>query len=95
MDFYGSICLSDIAATGQARKADNGKIYLNIAVRERREVGERGDTHFITCAPKKDERVEGVNYIIGNLKPSVWERQAPTPEEISSMPAADAIELNF
>lgn len=94
MNYYGSICLSDIAATGQAKKASNGKIYLNISIRERREVGERGDTHYITCAPKKDERVDGVNYIVGNIKPSEWERQ-PSPEDIANAPSADLSELIF
>lgn len=95
MNYYGSICLTDVVSTGQARKAENGKIYLNIAVRERKEVGEYGDTHFITCAPKKEERLEGVNYIIGNLKPSKFDNAAPTPEQIAEMPVADVTGLPF
>lgn len=67
--FYtGSICLTDIPkeliSTG-----NNGKKYLNVAIFANKEgANQWGNTHFITCAPKKEERQEGVNYIIGNLK---------------------------
>ena len=67
--FYtGSICLTDIPkeliATG-----NNGKKYLNIAIFANKDgANQWGNTHYMTCAPKKEERVEGVNYIIGNLK---------------------------
>lgn len=95
MDFYGSICISDAAESGQIKKAANGKLYLNISVRERKEVGERGDTHYISCKPKKEEVIDGVRYIIGSLKPSVWEVKQPTTEDINSMPPAGEADLGF
>ena len=67
--FYtGSICLTDIPkeliSTG-----NNGKKYLNIAIFANKDgANQWGNTHYMTCAPKKEERKEGVNYIIGNLK---------------------------
>ena len=66
--FTGSICLTDIPkeliATGK-----NGKEYLNIAIFANKDgANQWGNTHYMTCAPKKEERQEGVNYIIGNLK---------------------------
>ena len=50
-------------------KGNNGKKYLNIAIFANKDgANQWGNTHYMTCAPKKEERQEGVNYIIGNLK---------------------------
>lgn len=95
MNYYGSICLSDAQAAGMIKKADNGKLYLNIRVVERREVGKFGDTHFISCEPNRMYRVEGVNYICGNLRPFKRQEAAPTSQEIDEMPAATEAELPF
>ena len=87
---YGSICLSDIPREeikAVTLKDGSVKKFLNISVIERKEKGMYGDTHFISCAPKKDERKEGVNYIIGDLKTWASEPQMPTPEEIAAAPA--------
>lgn len=97
---YGSICLSDIpkelikavtCADGQVRK------FLNIAVVEMKEprTFTNGDkrrtyTHFLTCAPKKEEQKEGVRYILGSLEtytPQV--SAAPTVEDINNAPIAE------
>lgn len=69
MNYYGSLCLSDIPKE-LLRKAENGKTYLNIRVVKRKEADKFGNTHFVSCAPKKDEQKEGVNYIFGHLKES-------------------------
>lgn len=54
----------ELIATGK-----NGKEYLNIAIFANKDgANQWGNTHYMTCAPKKEERQEGVNYIIGNLK---------------------------
>ena len=86
-----SICLSDIPRD-QIKEVTlkNGekKLFLNIKIRERKELGKFGDTHFISCEPKKEERKEGVNYIIGNGKR--WEAaksNQPTAEDIANAPA--------
>lgn len=74
----GSICLSDIPREVM-RKAmcRDGKerVYLNIAVIEKKEPKtftnngvSRTFTHFVSCAPKREERIEGVNYILGDLE---------------------------
>lgn len=88
----GSICLSDIPRSEIKKvmcKDGKERMYLNIAVIERKEKGQYGDTHFISCAPRKEERKEGVNYIIGDLK--TWEPVSlmPTTDEIASAPAVD------
>lgn len=71
MDLFGSICLTKIPKE-LIREGKDGKKYLSIEVRERREVGQYGDTHYIKAYCKKDERKEGVNYFIGDLKPSSY-----------------------
>ena len=85
----GSICLSNIPRSEMKKimcKDGKERIFLNVAVVERKEPSQFGDTHFITCAPKKEERKEGVSYIFGDLK--VWnpEPQMPTAEEIAAAP---------
>jgi len=85
----GSICLSNIPRSEMKRiKCKDGveRIFLNVAVVERKEKGQFGDTHFITCAPKKEERKEGTSYIIGDLKTWNPEPQMPTAEEIAAAP---------
>ena len=79
--FYGSICLSDIPEDVK-RHATNGKVYVNVSIAPRKEVGKFGHTHYISCRPK--EAKEGVNYFIGDLKPSAFEEQ-PTqvPQEVA------------
>lgn len=94
MSGYGSICLSDVPRE-QFKKAANGKIYLNIKVVRKKEIGEYGETHFITCEPiKPEDRKEGVKYICGNLKEWVSLKE-PTPEEIEQAPSAQPSDLSF
>src|SRR5574344_1221017 len=94
----GSICLSNIPKEQIKKvKCKDGieRLYLNVAVCEKKEKGRFGDTHFLTCAPKKEERKDGVNYIIGDLKQ--WEQAnvAPTTEEIEGAPVSDDTDLPF
>lgn len=93
-----SICLTDIPRD-QIKEVTlkNGekKKYLNIKIKERKEPGKYGDTHFISCEPKKEERKDGVSYIIGNGK--VWAQQSnqPTAEDIANAPTAQDDDLPF
>lgn len=110
---YGSICLSDIPKelikTVTRKDGTTGK-YLQLSVIEKKEpkTFEYPDgksktfTHFISCAPRKEEQVEGKNYILGDMQ--TWEgqpqpkAQAPiTPEEVGSAPVANDVtdELPF
>ena len=68
-NLYGSICLSDIPKE-LITVGKNGKKYLNIEVKERREVSQFGMTHYIKAYCKKEHQRQGVNYYIGELKPS-------------------------
>ena len=65
------------------------RIFLNVAVIEKKEKGKFGETHFISCSPKKEERIEGKNYIIGDLKRLEMVSNTPTPEQIESAQPVD------
>ena len=68
MDFYGSICLSDITKD-MVKVANNGKKYLNVIIGERREVSKMGNTHYIKAYVPKDKYDTNKNYFIGEVKP--------------------------
>lgn len=54
MILTGSICLSDIPREQMKKiKCKDGveRIYVNVAVIERKEKSQFGHTHFITCSP--------------------------------------------
>lgn len=95
MNLYGSICLTDIPKE-LFRKADNGKVYLNLRIYERKEIGKFGHTHVASCAPRKDEQKEGVNYFCGDFKVSEPQQYAPpTPEQVAAMPPDENNDLPF
>lgn len=94
----GSICLSDIPREQMKNiKCKDGveRIYVNVAVIERREKSQFGHTHFITCSPKKEERVEGRNYICGDLKEFIPQNTSPTPEDINNAPSVSDNDLDL
>lgn len=104
----GSICLSDIPKQLIKRvmcQDGTERLYLNVAVMERREPktfeGRDGKpsrtlTHFISCAPPKDKREEGVNYFIGDLETRGEAIAAPPAAiDIESAPSANISELPF
>lgn len=87
----GSICLSDIPKSqikAVTLKDGTVKKYLNIAVCERKEVGKFGHTHYISCAPKKEERIEGEQYFIGDLKAYDPQPSTPSFDDVSNAPIA-------
>lgn len=89
MILHGSICLSEIPREVMKKvlcKDGKERVFLNIAIIKRKEISQFGATHFLTCSPKIEERVEGVNYILGDLKEYI-PRDVPTPEEIDSSPS--------
>lgn len=84
MKLFGSICLSDIDKT-LIRTGSNGKSYLTIEVCERQQIGRYGDTHYIKQYCKSTERREGVNYFIGDLKPSLYDQQQPASQPVQTL----------
>ena len=91
MYLYGSMCLSDVPKE-LFRKADNGKVYLNLRIFARREEDKFGNTHIMSCAPKKEEQKEGVNYLCGSFK---MVDTTITPEQVEKLPAAADNDLPF
>lgn len=95
---YGSICLSAVPKElfKKVRCKDGvERTFLNIKVVKRKDVGQFGDTHFVSCAPKKEEQKDGVNYIIGNMKEYIQEPPMPTQEDIAQAESEDENELPF
>lgn len=101
MKFVGSICLSDIPKSEiKMVQCKDGvtRAFLNISVHENatpRYTDENGkkrllSDHFISCAPRKEDRKEDVNYLIGNLR--TWTpsgNEMPSAEEIANAPSAE------
>ena len=97
MILTGSICLSDIQKElfKKVKCADGvERVYLNVAILERKEVSKFGHTHVMTCSPKKEERKEGVRYFCGDFKEFV-QQTTPTPEQINDAPQAGDNDLPF
>ena len=44
-------------------------------MREMKQAGQYGDTHFIVASCKKENRIDGEKLFIGNLKPSKFDEQ--------------------
>ena len=91
LKFTGSICLDTIPAEC-IKRGDNGHLYVQIAIIENDKPivknGEVVSDHFISCAPKKEERKEGSKYIFGNIR--TWEERdsIPSAQSINEMPSA-------
>lgn len=93
----GSICLSDIPKSQMKKvmcKDGKERIYLNIAVITKKQPQTftnngvaRTYTHFISCAPKKEERIDGENYILGDLETRTFTPQSPAPEDVANAPS--------
>lgn len=74
MNLIGSICLSDIPKEF-IRTGRDGKQYLPVYIGQRRQTSQYGHTHFIKVYVPKDRREEGVEYFIGEAKPSEYQTQ--------------------
>lgn len=101
MNLFGSICLSDIPREQMKKvmcKDGKERIYLNIFIGEKKApqaFDGKVFTHSVSCAPKKEERKEGVNYYIGDLQ--TYEPQLlVTAEQINAAPSvSDDSDLPF
>lgn len=89
-----SLCLSDIDKT-KIKKGSNGKMYLNIVVRERKEPDKFGNSLTVWVQQSKEEREAKAdkNYI-GAGKVLEFKSEAPnTPEEVEELPEMDADDM--
>lgn len=93
-NLYGSICLTDIPKE-LITVGKNGKKYLNIVVNERREVSQFGMTHYVKAYCKREQQREGVNYYIGELKPSDYQSNNAAPVSSSAPVAHGEDDLPF
>lgn len=93
----GSICLSDIPKEVIKKvtcKDGVTRYYVNIVVGDKKKPlldddGKIRSDHYISCQPRPDERKEGVNYFIGDMRLWVPTALSPTREEIENAPPAD------
>ena len=96
MHLFGSICLSDIPREQMKKvmcKDGVERIYVNVFIGERKEPSRFGNnvfTHFVSCAPKKEERVDGKSYSIGDLQTHNPQPSTPTTEQVASAPTVSA-----
>lgn len=93
---YGSICLSDVPKD-LFKKGKDGKVYLNLSVYPMKTEDVYGNQYTCSCAPKQEDRIEGVNYLIGKFK-LIPKREdvAPTsPEEVSTLLPCNDDDLPF
>ena len=94
---YGSLCLSAVPKELFKKvtcKDGQERVFLNVKIVKRKEKSQFGHTHFISCEPKEG-RVDGVNYICGDLTEYVPKDAAPSPEDVAAAPEADADSLPF
>ena len=74
MNLIGSICLSDIPKDF-IRTGKDGKKYLPVYIGQRRQPSQFGHTHFIKVYVPKERREDGVEFFIGEAKPSDYQTQ--------------------
>lgn len=89
--FYGSLCLTDIPKE-LITVGKNGKKYLNIEIGERRQPSQFGATHYVKASVKAEQKRDGVNYYIGDLKPSRYDNNQPSQQ--AEAPAAQQQAFN-
>ena len=84
-----SICLSDIPKD-KIKVATNGKKYLNLAVAQRKEVSQYGETHTVFVSQDKDEREANLAVCyVGGGKEFTQKVTPVTVEAVEGMPPAE------
>ena len=75
------------------------RVFVNFAIIERKEpqtFGDRTYTHFMSVAPPKSERMEGVNYIVADIQTYQPQPATPTAEQVAAAPSVSEMdELPF
>lgn len=90
-----NICVSDIPKD-KFKKADNGKIYCNITIAERKEPDKFENTHTIYVSQSKEERDKRVDKkYIGSGKEFSFSPIISSPDQVESMPVAEDVDLPF
>lgn len=88
-----SICVSDIPKD-LIKKADNGKLYMNICVSEMKQKDKFDNTHTVFMGQTKEQREAKVDKIyIGNGYSVTFNEKPVTSEDINSFPPAPSGDL--
>ena len=70
-----NLCLTDLPKENII-KGKNGKLYINLIVDERKEVGRFGDTHTVTLSQSKEEReAKKDKSYVGSGKEIIFEKR--------------------
>lgn len=86
------ICLSDIPKE-KMKKAENGKLYVNLSVARRKEVDQYGQTHTVFVSQTKEERdAKADRSFVGSGKEFIFQNTPVTPESVSDMPVVEDYE---
>jgi hypothetical protein len=89
-----SVCLSDIPKD-KIKLATNGKKYINLAVAQRKEVSQFGETHTVFVSQDKEEREAKLDICyVGGGKEFTQKAIPVTVEDIEKMPPANDVELS-
>jgi len=89
-----SICLSDIPKD-KIKLAANGKKYLNLAVAQRKEVSQYGETHTVFVSQDKEEREASTPVVyVGGGKEFTQKVTPVTAEEVEKMQVASNEDLS-
>lgn len=84
-----SICLSDIPKD-KIKVAANGKKYLNLAVAQRKEVSQYGETHTVFVSQDKEEREANIAVCyVGGGKEFTQKSNPVTVETVETLPVAE------
>lgn len=97
MDYYGQLDFTLLCRLWREHKElfqmvdfkDGKHAVLKTNFNERQQADDHGNTHYLQAACKKDERKEGLNYYIGNYRPSQNSQQQPQPAQQSQANTAD------
>lgn len=84
-----SICLTDIPKD-KIKVATNGKKYINLAVAQRKEVSQYGETHTVFVSQDKEEREANLAVCyVGGGKEFTQKITPVTSDEVEKMPPAE------
>ena len=97
-DFFGQLDFTLLCRLWKEHKElfqmvdfkDGKHAVLKTNFNERQQADDHGNTHYLQAACKKDERKQGLNYYLGNFRPSQnSSQQSAAPQQAVSDDATD------
>lgn len=97
MDYFGQLDFSLLCRLWRDHKElfqmvdfkDGKHAVLKTNFNERQQADDHGNTHYLQAACKKDERKQGLNYYIGNYRPSQNNAQQSASPQQEATPSND------